>query len=258
MNDQNILLEQKNSILLLTLNRSHKLNTLNKALRAELHTALVNALNDSSIRGIIITGAGQRAFAAGADITEFEGLTAAEAGKFAAEAQTEIFDLIENSPKPVIAAVNGYALGGGLELALACHIRLASENAVMGLPELSLGIIPGFGGTQRLTKLIGKGRAFEMILTSAPVNARYALEIGLVNKISPLEELLNDALELMKKILKNPPLALGSAIKSINAAFDSSGFEVEINAFASCFSTQEPVEGIKAFIEKRQPKFGEM
>lgn len=255
MNYQNILLEQKNSILFLTLNRSHKLNALNKALRTELHTALDAALNDSSIGSIIITGAGQRAFAAGADIAEFEGLTAPEAEKLAAKAQTEIFDLIENSPKPIAAAINGYALGGGLELALACHIRLASANAVMGFPELSLGIIPGFGGTQRLTKLIGKGRALELILTSQSIHAAQALEAGLINKISPPEKLLTEAEELMQEVLKQPPHALAAAIKAVNAASSGSGFETEISAFASCFNLSEAAEGIRAFIEKRRPDF---
>jgi len=255
MNYKNILLEQKNNILLLALNRSHKLNALNMALRLELHTALASALNDSSIRGIIITGSGDKAFAAGADIAEFKGLNADEARQLAAEAHTQLFDLIENSSKPIIAAINGYALGGGLELALACHLRLASENAVLGLPELNLGIIPGFGGTQRLTKLIGKSRAFELILTSEPINADQALQAGLINKVCPAENLLIEAELLMHKILKNPTHALSAAIKAINAAFNEQGFNIEISAFASCFNHYEASEGIQAFIEKRLPRF---
>jgi len=255
MTYNHLLVSQKGGILTIALNREEKLNALNQAVLSELHTVLSEASSTVSVRGIILTGAGQRAFAAGADISELQNLTAEEAERMASKAQESVFNLIESFSKPVIAAINGYALGGGLELALACHIRLASENAVMGLPELRLGIIPGFGGTQRLTHIVGRGPALELILSSKQISAFEAMRIGLVNHIVRPEKLLQLAQELMLGILKNPPNAIAAAIKAVNAAVTSDGFQQEINAFGSCFENSESREGINAFLEKRKPSF---
>src|SRR3569833_2308938 len=185
---ENIVIEQKGRVQYIIINRESKLNALNKATLDELHTAITTAFNDARTGGIIIIGAGQKAFVAGADISEFAALDATGGKQLAADGQNKVFNLIENGPKPVIAAINGFALGGGLELAMACHIRIASDNAKMGLPEVSLGLIPGYGGTQRLTQLVGKGKAFEMILTADMITAQDALQWGLVNYIVSQDE----------------------------------------------------------------------
>ena len=257
MTYENILLEKKNRILWITINRESKLNALNKATLAELHFAFSDAFRDEEVGGIIITGAGTKAFVAGADISEFAGLDADEGRIFAQEGHFKVFDIIHNSEKPVIAAVNGFALGGGLELAMACHIRIASDNAKMGLPEVTLGLIPGYGGTQRLTQLVGRGRALDMILTADMLTADTALQYGLVNQVVPQENLLAAAEEKMQKILSRAPIALGAAINAVNAALKDgvNGFETEIDQFARCFDTEDFKEGVAAFMEKRKANF---
>ncbi len=254
---ENILLEIKNRILRLTINRESKLNALNKAILAELHFALSDAFKNPEVGGIIITGAGSKAFVAGADISEFAGFNADEGRILAQEGHYKVFDLIHNSEKPIIAAVNGFALGGGLELALACHIRIASANAKLGLPEVTLGLIPGYGGTQRLTQLLGRGRALEMILTADMVTAETAAQMGLVNRMVEPENLLAAAEEMMLKILSRAPIAVGAAIQAVNAALTDgvNGFVSEIDQFARCFDTQDFKEGVNAFLEKRKADF---
>jgi len=254
---ENILVEHKGRIQYITINRESKLNALNKATLAELHTAIADGFSNIEIGGLIITGAGQKAFVAGADISEFAAFDAVAGRALASEGQANVFDLIENGQKPVIAMVNGFALGGGLELAMACHIRIASANAKMGLPEVTLGLIPGYGGTQRLTSLVGKGKAFEMIMTADMITAADALQFGLVNYVVSQNELLGKAEELLNKMLQRAPLALASAIKAINAAGNPSvnGFEIEIEEFGKCFGTEDLKEGVSAFIEKRKPIF---
>jgi len=255
MSYNNLLTKQKDRILYITINRESKMNALNAETLLELNAVFTWAFADSDIGGIIITGAGQKAFVAGADITELEGLDKAGAEAMARNAHNNVFNLIENGNKPVIAAINGFALGGGLELAMACHIRIASENAKMGLPEVTLGLIPGYGGTQRLTKLIGKGKAFEMIMTADMMTADQAQFFGLVNHVVEQDNLLPKANEIMQKILTRAPLAIVSAIKAINGAGGTEGFEIEINGFANCFDTEDRKEGVSAFLQKRKPEF---
>jgi len=257
MDFENIIVDLKDRIQYVIINRESKLNALNKATLNELHIAISGAFNNAQVGGIIITGAGQKAFVAGADISEFASLDAEGGGKLAREEQVNVFDLIENGPKPVIAAVNGFALGGGLELAMACHIRIACDNAKMGLPEVTLGLIPGYGGTQRLTRLVGKGKALEMIMTADMITAADAFQFGLVNHVVGQDELLPKAEELLSKMLLRAPLALASAIKAVNAATTPGldGFEVEIEEFGKCFGTEDLKEGVSAFLEKRKPAF---
>jgi len=255
MNDQNILVENKGRIQYITINRESKLNALNKDTLDELHAALTAAFSNTETGGLIVTGAGTKAFVAGADISGFPALDAKGGRQLAHEGQSKVFDLIANGPKPVIAAVNGFALGGGLELAMACHIRIASDNAKMGLPELTLGLIPGYGGTQRLPQLVGKGKAMEMILTSDMLTADQALLCGLVNHVTPLDGLLPKAEEIMNKILQRAPLAVAAAITAINAAGHPGGFETEISAFGDCFGTADMHEGVDAFLNKRKAVF---
>jgi enoyl-CoA hydratase len=254
---QNLLVHTEGRIRHIIINRESKLNALNRATLAELHTAIADAFDSESVGGIIITGAGEKAFVAGADIAEFARFDSAKGEEMARTGHTQVFNLIENGKKPVIAAINGFALGGGLELALACHIRIASNNAKMGLPEVSLGLIPGYGGTQRLTALVGKGRAMEMILTGDMITAEDAYEFGLVNHVTSLEELLPGAEAIMNRILSRAPLAIESAIKAVNASNQNAadGYETEIAGFAKSFDTADFNEGVAAFIEKRKPSF---
>jgi len=251
----NLLIENKGRVQYIIVNRESKLNALNQATLAELHAAFLSALPNEEVGGVILTGAGDKAFVAGADIAEFNGLDSTAALEMARRGH-EVFNLIENAGKPVIAAVNGFALGGGLEMALACHIRIASENAKLGLPEVSLGLIPGYGGTQRLTRLAGKSKALEMIMTGDLITSAEAFQYGLVNQVVSPENLLTRAEELMNKILSRAPLAVGYAIGAVNAESKGiNGFEAELENFSKCFITSDLKEGISAFLEKRRPLF---
>ncbi len=254
---ENILVDKKDEILWITINRESKLNALNKSTLKELNSTVLEAQNNPEIGGIIITGVGEKAFVAGADISEFSSYNKQEGKVLSKQGHDKVFDLIANSSKPIIAAVNGFALGGGLELALACQIRIASENAKLGLPEVTLGLIPGYGGTQRLTQLVGKGKAMEMILTADMINAESALSLGLVNQVVPLADLLATSEAMMKRILSRSPKAIKAAITAINASLDPSknGFEVEIEEFGNCFGTDDFKEGVAAFLEKRKANF---
>lgn len=259
MKFQNILSETNNGITTITVNRPTKLNALNRETIQELHDAFEEAENSSKTKVIIITGSGEKAFVAGADISEFADFSIEEGGKLAAKGQELLFDFVANLSKPVIAAVNGFALGGGLELAMAAHFRIASETAKMGLPEVSLGVIPGYGGTQRLPQLVGKGRAMEMIMTAGMIDASQALQYGLVNQVTTPEELIEFTEKIAGKILKNSSVAIASAIKAINANYEDgeNGFEVEIEEFGKSFGTQDFKEGTQAFLQKRKADFPE-
>jgi len=257
MNYNNLLSERDNGITTITINRPKKLNALNKETISELHEAFDAADKDADTKVIIVTGKGEKAFVAGADISEFADFDVDEGTRLAAKGQTILFDFVENLSTPVIAAVNGFALGGGLELAMACHFRLASDNAKLGLPEVSLGVIPGYGGTQRLPQLVGKGRAMEMIMTAGMIDASKALTYGLVNHVVIQEELLPLCQKIANKISRNSSVAIGGAIKSINSNFKNgvNGFDVEIQEFGHCFGTDDFVEGTSAFLEKRKANF---
>jgi enoyl-CoA hydratase len=254
---QNLIVEHKNGIAYITINRPNQLNALNKETIAELHDALENAELTKEIGAIILTGSGEKAFVAGADIKEFAHFTIAQAGELALNGQKSLFNFIEQLSTPVIAAVNGFALGGGLELAMAAHLRVASTNARMGLPEVSLGVIPGYGGTQRLAQLIGKGKANELIFTAGMIKADEALQWGLVNHVVEPTELIAKCEEIGSKILQNSPMAIASAIRSVNAGFIDgiNGFETEIEEFGKCFGSSEFKEGTSAFLEKRKANF---
>ena len=257
MNYENILAEKENGLAIITINRPTKLNALNKATIQELHEAFKTLDADKEVKAIIITGSGEKAFVAGADISEFADFDVAQGGELAAKGQELLFDFVENLSTPVIAAVNGFALGGGLELAMAAHFRVASENAKMGLPEVSLGVIPGYGGTQRLPQLVGKGRAMEMIMTAGMIGAEDAKAYGLVNHVVPQEELVDFCKGIASKIIKNSPVAISAAIKAINANFTDgvNGYEAEIKAFGEAFGTADFKEGTTAFLEKRKANF---
>lgn len=251
-----ILITKKEQIAILTINRPTKLNALNKETIAELHEAFNYLNNDKNTRVIIITGSGEKAFVAGADISEFANFSEEQGTQLAAKGQEILFNFIENLNTPVIAAINGFALGGGLELAMACHFRIASENAKMGLPEVSLGVIPGYGGTQRLPQLIGKGKAMELIMTAGMITAKEAKEWRLVNYVVTQEELLPLAEKLAEKISKNSLVAINKAIEAVNASFkEGDGFETEIKLFGNCFATADFKEGTTAFLEKRKANF---
>ncbi|NND14742.1 MAG: enoyl-CoA hydratase [Eudoraea sp.] len=254
---KNVLLEIEGPIAVVTVNRPDKLNALNKETINELHQAMQSLDDDNDIRVIILTGSGQKAFVAGADIAEFADYTAKEGKHLSKEGQEKLFNFVENLKTPVIAAVNGFALGGGLELAMACHFRVASHNARLGLPEVSLGVIPGYGGTQRLPQLVGKGRAMEMILTAGMIDADRALEYGLVNHVTSVEELIEYCKKTALKIASNSPIAISYAINAVNAGFnyDQDGFQTEIKAFGACFATEDFEEGTSAFLEKRKADF---
>jgi enoyl-CoA hydratase len=257
MDLNNLLVEIRDRILYVTINRENKLNALNKLTLAELHDVITQSFQDDSVGGIIICGAGAKAFVAGADISEFADFNADEARELAREGQTKVFDVIQNSEKPIIAAINGFALGGGLELAMACHIRIASSTAKMGLPEVSLGLIPGYGGTQRLSQLIGRGRALEMILKADMISAEEAYRTGLVNHVVEPDNLITKSEEILNKIMSRSPFAVGSAIRAVNAAYieGENGFEAEITEFSNCFGSEDFKEGVSAFLEKRPAKF---
>lgn len=257
MGYNNILVDFTDGIGTIIINRPNKLNALNKATIQELHNAFLALEAEREVKVIIVTGSGEKAFVAGADIAEFAHFSEEEGGRLAAIGHELLFDLVENLSTPVIAAVNGFALGGGLELAMACHFRVASHNARMGLPEVSLGVIPGYGGTQRLPQLIGKGRAMEMILTAGMIDVDRALGYGLVNHVVSQEELLAFCRKLAGKISNNSPVAIAHAIKAVNAGFKNgvNGYASEINAFGACFGTADFKEGTTAFLEKRKAEF---
>jgi enoyl-CoA hydratase len=252
----NLLTEINNRICTITINRPEKLNALNKAVMDELGQAIDEVYKNEEIRSAIITGAGVKAFVAGADITEFLGLNKEEGMAMAKKGQ-DLFFKIENAPKPIIAAVNGFALGGGCELAMSCHFRIASENAKFGQPEVNLGLVPGYGGTQRLTQLIGKGRSLELLMSGNLIDANTALQYGLVNHISPIEELMNAAISILETINTKAPLAVAKCIAAANAVYDDTvnGYQAEIIAFGECFATEDMKEGASAFLEKRKPNF---
>jgi enoyl-CoA hydratase len=257
MTYQHLLINQNEAILTITINRPDQLNALNKATIGELGEALKEADKDASVRVVILTGSGEKAFVAGADIKEFQAFDVEQGKALSAEGHRDLFDVVERLSKPVIAAVNGFALGGGLELAMSAHIRIASDNARMGLPEVSLGIIPGYGGTQRLPQLVGKGVAFELITSAQMISAERAKAVGLVNDVVPQGELLSTCEKLAAKICNNSPLAITSAMHAIHAAFDKSvdGYATEIDAFGTCFGTDDFKEGTAAFMEKRKANF---
>ncbi len=253
----NILTSQNNGVTTITINRPSKLNALNKETIQELHAAFRVANLDTDTKVIIITGSGEKAFVAGADISEFADFSVSEGGNLATKGQELLFDFVANLSTPVIAAVNGFALGGGLELAMAAHFRIASDNAKMGLPEVSLGVIPGYGGTQRLPQLVGKGRAMEMIMTAGMIDANQALQYGLVNHVTAQDELIPLAEKLAGKIMRNSSVAIGAAIKAINSGYEDgvNGYKAEIQQFGNCFGTEDFKEGTAAFLEKRRADF---
>ncbi|MBK7884412.1 MAG: enoyl-CoA hydratase/isomerase family protein [Chitinophagaceae bacterium] len=248
----------ENNVLIVTINRPDKLNALNKDVFTDLNNVADEINNNPDIKSAIITGAGSKAFVAGADITEFAGLNKEQAMALAKRGQ-DIFFKIENSNKPIIAAVNGFALGGGCELAMACHFRICSDNAKFGQPEVNLGLIPGYGATQRLTQLVGKGRSMELQMTAQLVDANEALRIGLTNHITTPENLLNKAKEILTVIQTKAPIAIGKIIECINIAVvnnsGKSGYDKEVEAFGECFVTEDMKEGTAAFLEKRKAEF---
>lgn len=257
MNYENILVELENSIQVITINRPSKLNALNKTTIEELSHVLIAADKEASVRAVIIIGAGEKAFVAGADISEFSEFSVEEGKNLSKKGHDQLFSRIDQMKTPVIAAVNGFALGGGLELAMAAHVRIFSENARVGLPETSLGVIPGYGGTQRLAQIAGKGRAMQMVLSAEMIDAATALNYGITNKVVPLEELMEAAKKMAKKIIKNSPMAIAKAIQCINANYTSGvdGLAFEVNTFGECFGTPDFKEGTSAFLEKRKADF---
>ena len=256
MDYQNILYAVENSICTITIHRPDKLNALNKETIAEVGRAVAAAAKDSSVLGIILTGSGQKAFVAGADISEFSSFNLEQGMELSAHGHA-VFNSVEQCPKPVIAAVNGFALGGGCELAMACHMRIASENAKFGQPEVKLGLIPGYGGTQRLPQLIGKGKAMELLMSADMIDAQEAYRLGLVNYVVPAEQLLDKCREILQKIMGQAPVAVAEIIRTVNAHYDKqlNGYTEEIERFGACFTTDDFKEGTDAFLNKRKAAF---
>ncbi|MBS1589431.1 MAG: enoyl-CoA hydratase/isomerase family protein [Bacteroidetes bacterium] len=254
---QTLLTDLQDGTFIITINRPDKLNALNKDVIEELGQAINEVYNNEAIKTVILTGAGEKGFVAGADISEFTALDAAGGAALAKKGQDHVFDKIENCPKPVIAAVNGFALGGGCELAMSCHFRVAAENAKFGQPEVNLGLIPGYGGTQRLTQLIGKGKAMELMMTADMIGAEEAKSLGLVNHVFPLQDLMAETKKIAQKIQTKAPIAISQIIASINEAAkgETNGFANEIKRFGLCFSTSDMKEGTTAFLEKRKASF---
>jgi enoyl-CoA hydratase len=252
-----IVLTQSGTVAILTINRPEKLNALNRQTLNELHKTLEQLKSDTAVRCVIITGSGTKAFVAGADIAEFADFNQAEGTALSREGHDLVFSYIEQYPKPVIAAVNGFALGGGLELALSCHIRLFSDTAKVGLPEVTLGLIPGYGGTQRLAQLIGKGKATELICTAEFINAQDALAWGIANALHAPDQLMAQAQAMAERISKNSPTAIGHALQVIQAghATSNTGLQAETQHFGACFTSQDFKEGVDAFLNKRKPDF---
>ena len=257
MNFENLLVQTDNNVATITINRPKKLNALNIDTINELHEAFKELDKDVLVKTIIITGSGEKAFVAGADISEFAHFSVEEGEDLARNGQNILFDFVQNLSTPVIAAVNGFALGGGLELAMASHFRVASDNAKMGLPEVSLGVIPGYGGTQRLAQLVGKGRAMELVMTAGMISAEDAKNYGLVNHVTTQEELLPLAMKIASKIARNSSVAISAAIKAVNDNYTDgvNGYETEISEFGICFGTEDFKEGTTAFLEKRRADF---
>ncbi len=256
MNYQTILTSLEKGIFTITINRPDKLNALNQQVMTDLDEVLHEVETSADIKAVIITGSGAKSFVAGADISEFVGLNNGEGMDLARRGQ-EIFFKVENCSKPVIAAVNGFALGGGCELAMACHFRIASDNAKFGQPEVNLGLIPGYGGTQRLVRFIGKGRALELLMTANTIDAQTALQYGLVNAVTAQGEVVNKARSILEVIITKAPIAISRCIMAANAVDSSTrnGYDLEIEAFGDCFETEDMKEGTSAFLEKRKPLF---
>jgi enoyl-CoA hydratase len=254
---ENVQLTVNEGIATLVINRPKQLNALNKQTLAEISEAFESMRNDDGVKVVIMTGSGEKAFVAGADIKEFANFSGVQGSELAKTGHMTVFNSIEEFSKPVIAAINGFALGGGLELAMAAHVRIASDNARMGLPETSLGVIPGYGGTQRLPQLIGKGRALEMIFSAKMIDAATALNYGLVNAVVPQEALQATAEKMALGFMKNSIVAMGYAVEAVNAGMleGAIGYDVEVQAFGDCFETADFKEGTKAFLEKRKPEF---
>ena len=257
MSFQFLLLENIGATRIITINRPDQMNALNKATIEELHAAFADAEADENVRAIVLTGAREKAFVAGADIKEFASFSIEQGQELSLLGHEQLFNFVERLNTPVIAAVNGYAFGGGLELAMSCHMRVASSNAVMGLPEVSLGVIPGYGGTQRLPRLVGRGKATELIVTAGRLSAADALQWGLVNHVVELEALMQFTTDLAGKIEKLSPSAISSALRAVQAGFDSEaiGLKAEAEEFGKCFGTEDFKEGTSAFMEKRKPTF---
>jgi enoyl-CoA hydratase len=255
---QTLLLETSERICTITINRPEKLNALNKTVIEELGDAIQRLQDDQEVGAIIITGAGPKSFVAGADISEFLSLDAGGGAALARIGQEKVFNRIEQSRKPVVAAVNGFALGGGCELAMACHLRFAAESARFGQPEVNLGLIPGYGGTQRLIQLIGKGKALELLMSANMIDAAEAHRLGLVNQVTAPEELLTTTRNFLQTVLSKGPKAVSRVIMAVNAFYDNTknGLEEEIRLFGECFGTDEMKEGVGAFLEKRKPMWG--
>lgn len=252
---QSLLLDKENDVLIITVNRPDKLNAINEQVMTEIGMAVKQLNADDAVKAAIITGAGTKAFVAGADISAFSGV--GEEGRLLSKKGQDVFFSIERSAKPVIAAINGFALGAGCELAMSCHIRIAADNAKFGQPEVNLGLVPGYGGTQRLAQLIGKGRAMELLLTANMLDAQTALQYGLVNHVTTQQELLKKAKEIIAVINTKAPLAIAGCIKAANAVFDETidGYELESKIFGDCFATEDLKEGKAAFLEKRKANF---
>jgi enoyl-CoA hydratase len=263
MTYQTLLTSLQNGIFTITINRPDKLNALNKIVIDELSSAVDEVYKNAEIKTAIITGSGTKAFVAGADISEFLSLSKTDGTELARRGQELVFNKIENCPKPIVAAINGFALGGGCELAMACHFRLASENAKFGQPEVNLGLIPGYGGTQRLTQLVGKGKAMELMMTANLIDANEAKQIGLVNHVTTAETLQEETQKILQTIMSKGPNAISKVIACVNGAVVSdsaytngkSGYDKEIEAFGECFGTDEMKEGVTAFLEKRKANF---
>jgi enoyl-CoA hydratase len=253
---QTLLCMLEDGILTVVINRVNKMNALNREVFNELDLVMQEVEKQSSVKAVIITGAGPKAFVAGADISEFTELNQEEASQLAKRGQ-DLFNRIENCPKPIVAAVNGFALGGGCELAMACHFRLAADHAKFGQPEVNLGLIPGYGGTQRLTQLVGKGKAMELMMSGNMIDAMQAQQLGLVNHITSADTLLEETKKLLKTILSKGPHAVGRVIAAVNAFYDKTknGYQEEVRLFGECFGTSEMKEGVTAFLEKRKPNF---
>lgn len=253
---QTILTKKEDQVFTITINRESKLNALNIQTLTDIKNAVLSIYDDAGVKGVIITGSGPKAFAAGADIEEFASFNIEEGTRMSAEGHA-VLNAIEHCPKPVIAAVNGFALGGGNELAMACHMRVASENAKFGQPEVNLGITPGYAGTQRLAQLIGKGRALELLMTADVINAQEAHRLGLVNHVVPLDQLIGKCMEILGKIKSKSPLAIASVIRCVNAYYEkrADGNNVEINEFGNFFGSEDFKEGTQAFLTKRPAEF---